>query len=474
MSNTKSSQKAKNFFVISLCLIGLFIANAQTSQVIGVSTIGLSLTTPVWANTGESFQITATTVHSARIKIYVDATLIGSRTGTSLTVSYTPNKISKHEIKATASIDLETQTRIKYTRTQFPETNTWYLRAQDYARSPQNTLVYDVGMEFLEYGYVAETAGVDGTFNTVSEIILALNRFAKDVLEPHWEGGDGDALTAYEGAELFRYFDGATDDETFFINHDYNPGDPDYDILDSMDCRDMSALISGIATNFGVPSRMVSVDEVQNHDHVFAELYGLTVNNNNGWFLIDPASGTGQHLDSYTTLSTVNFAYSGAGTDNVATRFRFIWGMDSSGWGIGISDPNQQTSWLENEDAPNQIDYSTNPWGITVTDPIIDFDSGDVSPASGSSISTRFITVSATPSSEYAMYRVKFYIDNVYKYADYGSPYSYTFDSAPYTVYGTGWHTVKFTAEDVIGNAESVSISLYFGYSDGGYCKRFC
>ena len=154
----------------------------------------------------------------------------------------------------------------------------------------------------------------------------------------------------------------------------------------------MAAFLSGVATAFGLPSRIISDSYVKNtniekilHEkkilHMFVEIYGLitlTSNgdpyDNDGWFLIDPANGERYYVykSSYTPIDDYIREY--AVRNNNAhpkprwetVRLNFIWGMTSNGWGSNVVGTLRQTSWEYYKEAPYYEKYTNNPWDIFI------------------------------------------------------------------------------------------------------------
>ncbi len=287
-------------------------------------------------------------------------------------LTFSENKLRRAQIKVEAYGTGTYAVKYVYIRIQFNVTatnqETWFDRAHDYARShsSSNTLqdkiaLWDSGWEFVKFTHVKDPDAYSLSGLTPSQAIYALHIWAKDYFSYFWTSSDV-SRTAIEVNQNFVNFNGDVHNKD-----NYN--------ITKQDCTSMAAFLSGVATAFGLPSRMIS-DEVASryYQHMFVEIYGYSVNNNNGWFLIDPAGGssTSSYLSSFDSVSTIRNAYSESKlvlgqVKYIATRFHFIWGMTSSGWGEQITGTSRMTYWVGYASPPYKAIYNPNPWGITLS-----------------------------------------------------------------------------------------------------------
>lgn len=370
MTQKTKRKKMKLLFTFFVVVFFGFVSILPL-QVSGIwyGSLTLSVSAPTFSDVSRPITVKATTNIYSYIKIYVDGDLKKTGWGTSLLYTFTAvSYLKKYKIDVTATsyeyFPPQTVSRTRYTRLQFDpgatsqDADLWYDRAQDYARSPGSTKVWDVAMEIMEFSWGSTPV------NAPETAIEGILNFAEDYLT-YFYSDDSDSLTAAEVANLFNGFDGSTDDVNTFPLSRY------------LDCSDMAAFISGVAISIGISSRIVSLSDygaeddtriMNNYQHMFAELYGITHGNNNGWFLIDPARSNHQVFSSYTPVTTVKSSY--ANTDGNVERLWIIWGMTSSGWGLSVPDNQRTTSWYGNyvswPKAPNNYKYSNNPWGIIV------------------------------------------------------------------------------------------------------------
>ena len=291
------------------------------------------------------------------------------------------NKIRRAWIKVTAygtgiprSVSQTIYIRLRFYMGSFPqEAQQTYNNSLDHARgyNISNDRFYDlkkgwdVMWEFMKFGARYNQSIHDALYSgeglAPEQAIEALYIWAKEYFNYFYEPGST-IYTAYETLLELEGFNGETDTFETFV-----PGK-------RFECASMAAFISGTGLVMGLPSRMVSLSDTtdQNYQHMFAEIYGYSVNNNNGWFLIDPAHpnfyNDNATVSSYSSISQVRTLYSG--NDGTVQRLRIIWGINSTGWGEGVQQKKQQTSWISSggssswAEAPHYIRYIDNPWGI--------------------------------------------------------------------------------------------------------------
>ncbi|MHA2250668.1 MAG: LamG-like jellyroll fold domain-containing protein, partial [Candidatus Kariarchaeaceae archaeon] len=202
--------------------------------------------------------------------------------------------------------------------------------------------------------------------DTEQEKIAAIHFWAGNVLHKAYEGeGDtnpfnaySDALNAWEVAEYYNGFDGSDSNAA-----GYMPSRP-------FDCRDMAALISGLATHFGLPSRMVSLDDNDPYNnwyqHYFTEIFGWELNYNKGWFLIDPSHPPigDFYISSFDNINTISGYFDP--NDNNKTGYFYItagW-SNNVGWGSEVDEMDIQASWRDYTNAPIEVPYFPNPWDL--------------------------------------------------------------------------------------------------------------
>lgn len=341
------------FFYSSFATIG---SNAALSVSVGA---------PVYATVGTSVSVSVNTFYATEyINIFKDNSLIKSCYGVNYcTASFqTDSYITKHSIKGTA---FGCNSRTKDIRLIFPipsgndnvfgiPYSTWYTDASDYARSPGNTLVWDVSYRILQYYH-------SGNIYWPSNAIAAFVSFSDLYFDNQYQS-QSNALTAYESASLLNNvnFEGGV-----AVNRKFH-------------CADMAAFLSGAALSLGIPSRMVSLSNLMNgklliergFNHIFAELYGIGAFGNNGWYLIDPGTGNvGTTFTSDSDYNSIKAMYSSS--DGEVSRFSIISGMTSSQWGQYVSPP--ATYWIYSTGTPdptppNKLNYTPNPWGITISE----------------------------------------------------------------------------------------------------------
>ncbi len=246
----------------------------------------------------------------------------------------------------------------------------WYDRASDYARSYGSTYVWDVAYRIVSRH--------DSIIYTREEAITAIHEFARTYFVYQYSGADNypaDSLTAYETAGYLANYDGSTPTTRKF------------------DCSDMAAFISGMATAFGIPSRMISISDRQldpdggiggtmEYYHMVVELYGKDnwvpgdeLPDNNNWFLIDPGHPDGEYYSSYNTAAEIlyafsakTWAYGGEYYDGTLGKMWFIENIPEGSWGSGVDPLDRATSWWGNQRAPFEEAYVPNPWAININE----------------------------------------------------------------------------------------------------------
>ncbi|MFX0091700.1 MAG: lamin tail domain-containing protein [Candidatus Hodarchaeota archaeon] len=98
-------------------------------------------------------------------------------------------------------------------------------------------------------------------------------------------------------------------------------------------------------------------------------------------------------------------------------------------------------------------DPDTTPPSVTITNP-----------SNGATVSG-IVSVTADASDDVGVSKVEFYIDDVLKYTDSMSPYSYSWDT---TSYNNGTHSIKAIAYDAASNSDLDQISVTVQNSGGG------
>ncbi len=349
------------------------------------STLILNVDMPSVVNVGDTVTIVATTNRHAEISIYVDGSLKAhAYYAKSLTYSFTASKVALHNVRVIATVGVvpgpllvrghgpAAASKSGYIRVRWdpPFTGIRYWSA-DAARHPDSLSLFELTLEALDYG--ARKLGLTNVRTSKTSAIKALARFSKDILRPLWQS-DNDALADIEVVPSFSHF--------YSYMDSYYPGN--YSLRNRFDCRDLAALVSGMARSIGLCSQMISLDASPDtssssahpgpdydvdwrEQHVIVVVYGIyryyTFNDetrsNNGWFLIDPAYG----LDGYDTVKHIREVYI-HGDDGHADVFKFIWNFTSDGWGSGVTEDHQQTAWVGYPSPPGTADYQSDPYWI--------------------------------------------------------------------------------------------------------------
>jgi hypothetical protein len=132
------------------------------------------------------------------------------------------------------------------------------------------------------------------------------------------------------------------------------------------------------------------------------------------------------------------------------------------------------TQWIDGDTIYVRLvtDYSVTKWGFKIdwyeyeggtadtTPPSVSI----TNPSNGATVSGT-VSFTASASDNVGVTKVEFYVDNVLKYTDTGSPYSWSWDT---TGYSDGTHSLKAIAYDAAGNTDTDTISVTVDNSGGG------
>lgn len=262
--------------------------------------------------------------------------------------------------------------RLAYPTSECP---TWH---NDAARNPHvggdistpHPIMYSIARRATGYGM--RKLGLSGS--TQTNIVKGLARFAKDWLTPIWEG-DGNFKTDLDVADIFL---------KFYSWMDY--GAPNsITISERIDCRDISAFVTGMAMAMGIKAKMLTC-QYGSVKHVAA----LLDKGSDDWFLI---SVFNSYRDSDNTDSEIQEHLSG-GTPGINQHvFHCIFYIDvwvnsnyhaaEVGWIAWVlTTPREYwiTEMFDNFQAPEFYDgderidfiYFGTKWGISVSQDKLD------------------------------------------------------------------------------------------------------
>ncbi|MDH5647021.1 MAG: hypothetical protein OEZ01_13490, partial [Candidatus Heimdallarchaeota archaeon] len=318
----------------------------------------VSVSAPTFATKGSTITISASSsTTSSFLQISVDGSTKKTCYSTSFcsTTYTTSTSIKKHTISASGeSTSFAFDFANTYTRLHFGKSIT-----SDTPRSTNDAVVWDIAYKALQYGKNVQTSL--NPYNSIYDAIKSIHYFARDIIQPNY-ASDSDSLTAREVANYFT---------------SYSPSSSSYTTSRDFDCSDMAAFIAGMANNLRITNRLITLSNLAagsmtvDYQHFVVELYGLTVNGNGGYFLVDPGHPS-SYYSSYDSAATIReYAFSMINGDTKLDRLHIVSGWTSN-WGSSVADSSRETGWKSNYSPytwpwpPSYTKYTSNPWGITV------------------------------------------------------------------------------------------------------------
>jgi hypothetical protein len=366
--------KKQNVRVLMVVAMAIMILQPLTQTSTAYTQLSLTVSAPSVVVINNYVTIKATTNVKSQIMITVDGSLVASDYDTkSLTYSFKSTQINLHTILVRAYYEynglLQRASQTKYTIVRWQPPSNSMDWGSDEARDPNSLDLVRLAIKVLDYGN--RMPGISGTRTDKGSAIKAIQAFSTNILNDLWFSDD-DALKDTEVLESFMDFQSSM--------NSYNPWL--YGERFHFDCRDMAAFVSGLARSIGLGSRMLSIEVSTIKDafiqsivesHMVTLVYGISktysmngeTRNNGGWYLIDAA----YDLYGDSSLEAIRPIYTASAAAQITydTTFDFVWGFTPGGWGDGVEEPSQQTSWLSCTYAPNRIEYDPNPFFIEVS-----------------------------------------------------------------------------------------------------------
>ncbi|MFW9923591.1 MAG: Ig-like domain-containing protein [Candidatus Thorarchaeota archaeon] len=229
----------------------------------------------------------------------------------------------------------------------------------DAARHPSNSIMISMARRATGYGIrkMMEDEIDMNNWSIYYKYTRAISRFTGDFLGSKWNGDD-DAKDDLTVASLFTNF------YSWMEVSDINLGSI------TVDCRDVSAFVTGMAMAMGLKARMISC-EYGNQRHVAAEILDYETRNygygSTNWYII---SLFGYYVDALSPIDNIRLHLSG-----LSSAIQEVYHIISSiaNWNIPRDTyPYQETGWvgwyLDCQDPNDPYDYR-DPYGEPIDPP---------------------------------------------------------------------------------------------------------